>query len=365
MNPASRDLNSLAPGVLARSIARPRWRSASARRTALALSDDSAYWHASPVHYYFDESGDFAFPVGRYDVYVQAALICPDSFVDKVEHYVDNFKRALGVDELHGAELPDEQLIDVCRFLGNGPLQLVGQATDTQVITAEQISVHREEQAALLKQNLEQYKRAGGGWAGAEAWYTRHIKRAELASRVSNSEYIQTDMLVGLIHAALFKSLVRFLDDGWRDDLGDFHFILDAKLPGKLAPGEKDLDVLLVPRLGSNPYELVVPTTWYEEPVHPFIRKFSSGEGKLNLNGIFEHGLRFESSHDHAGLQLVDTVAYVTRKAILEPDNDSIHRAYPHIREALRTERDGQALRLVRYAGGDESVEEARYRLVL
>jgi hypothetical protein len=28
-----------------------------------------------------------------------------------------------------------------------------------------------------------------------------------------------------------------------------------------LAPGEKDLDVLLVPRLSSNPYELVVPTT--------------------------------------------------------------------------------------------------------
>jgi hypothetical protein len=105
--------------------------SASARRTALALSDDFAYWHASPVHYYFDESGDFAFPGGRYDVYVQAALICPDSFVDKVEHHVDNCKRALGVDELHGAELPDEQLIDVCRFLGNGPLQLVGQATDT------------------------------------------------------------------------------------------------------------------------------------------------------------------------------------------------------------------------------------------
>jgi hypothetical protein len=31
----------------------------------------------------------------------------------------------------------------------------------------------------------------------------------------------------------------------------------------------------------------------------------------------------------------------------------------------LRTERDGQALRLVHYAGGEESVEETRYRLVL
>lgn len=142
-------------------------------------------------------------------------------------------------------------------------------------------------------------------------------------------------------------------------------FILDGKLPGKLAAGEKDLQVLLLPRLGSNPYELVVPTTWYEEPTHPFIEKFSTGEGKLSLNGIFEHGLRFESSHDHAGLQLVDTVAYVIRKAILEPDNELIHRAYGEIRENLRTERDGQALRLVRYEGGEESVEDARYRLVL
>lgn len=317
------------------------------------------------MHYYFDESGDFAFPECSYDVYVQGALICPDSFVDKVEHYVDNLKGALGVDELHAAELADQQLIEICCFLGNGPLQLVGQATDTQVMTGDQINAHRKEQAALLEQNLKQYKRAGGGWAGAEAWYTRHIKRAELASRVSNSEYVQSDMLVGLIHAALFKSLVRFLDDDWRDDLVEFHFILDGKLPGKLAPGEKDLDVLLVPRLGSNPYELVVPTTWYAEPVHPFISKFSSGDGKLSLNGIFEHGLRFEPSHEHAGLQLVDTVAYVTRKAILEPDNDAIHRAYAHIREKLRTERDGQALKLVRYVGGDESVEETRYRLVL
>jgi len=35
------------------------------------------------VHY-FDESGHFAFLESRYDVYVQAALICPDSFVDPV-----------------------------------------------------------------------------------------------------------------------------------------------------------------------------------------------------------------------------------------------------------------------------------------
>ena len=318
------------------------------------------------MHLYFDESGDFAFPTDRYDVYVQAGLIVPDSFVGKVEHYVANKKSELAVKELHAAELPDEELVAICEWLNSGPLSLVGQATDTAVMTAAQLRNYRQEQAARLAENLEQYKAAGGRWTGAEAWYTRHIKRAELSSRVSDSEYIQAHMLVGLIHAVLFKSIVRYIDDSWRDDLVDFHFILDGKLPDKLAAGEKDLDVLLVPLLGSNDYELVVPNTWGDEPVHPFAAKFFEPSENVSLNRIFEHGLRFEPSHEHAGLQLVDVVAYVTRRAILEPDNDVIHRAYAHLRDNLRTERDGQALRLVSGGGGrEQEIDDYRYRLVL
>ncbi len=318
------------------------------------------------MHLYFDESGDFAFPTDRYDVYVQAGLIVPDSFVGKVEHYVANKKSELAVKELHAAELPDEELVAICEWLNSGPLSLVGQATDTAVMTAAQLRDYRQEQAARLAENLEQYKAAGGQWTGADAWYTRHIKRAELSSRVSDSEYIQAHMLVGLIHAVLFKSIVRYIDDSWRDDLVDFHFILDGKLPDKLAAGEKDLDVLLVPLLGSNDYELVVPNTWGDEPVHPFAAKFFEPSENVSLNRIFEHGLRFEPSHEHAGLQLVDVVAYVTRRAILEPDNDVIHRAYAHLRDNLRTERDGQALRLVSGGGGrEQEIDDYRYRLVL
>jgi hypothetical protein len=318
------------------------------------------------MHLYFDESGDFAFPTDRYDVYVQAGLIVPDSFVGKVEHYVANKKSELAVKELHAAELPDEELVAICEWLNSGPLSLVGQATDTAVMTAAQLRDYRQEQAARLAENLEQYKAAGGQWTGADAWYTRHIKRAELSSRVSDSEYIQAHMLVGLIHAALFKSIVRYIDDSWRDDLVHFHFILDGKLPDKLAAGEKDLDVLLVPLLGSNDYELVVPNTWGDEPVHPFAAKFFEPSENVSLNRIFEHGLRFEPSHEHAGLQLVDVVAYVTRRAILEPDNDVIHRAYAHLRDNLRTERDGQALRLVSGGGGrEQEIDDYRYRLVL
>jgi len=317
------------------------------------------------MHLYFDESGDFAFPEDCYDAYVQAALICPTSFVGKIEHYVDNVKRRLDVDELHATKLPDGELIEICRFLDGGPLSLIAQVTDIQAMTDAQITEHRQEQAAVLERNLAQYREVGGGWEGAEAWYTRHIKRTALASRINNSEYVQADLFGRLIHAALFKSIVRFLDDGWRDDLAEFFFVLDAKLPGKLAAGEKELDVLLLPRLGSNDYEMVVPTTWHEEPVHPFVSRFYEGENKLSLNRMFEHGLEFADSRDHSGLQLVDVVAYVVRKAILEPDNKEIYAAYSLIRENLRTEREGQALKLVRYTTGQDAVDEERYRPLL
>jgi hypothetical protein len=85
----------------------------------------------------------------------------------------------------------------------------------------------------------------------------------------------------------------------------------------------------------------------------PVRGKFSEGDNKLSLNRIFEHGLRFESSAEHAGLQLVHTAAYVN------------HRVYAQIRETLRTERDGQALKLVRYTTGQDNIDEARYRPVL
>lgn len=100
-------------------------------------------------------------------------------------------------------------------------------------------------------------------------------------------------------------------------------------------------------------------------PVHPFVARFSEGDNKLSLNRIFERGLAFAESHNHAGLQLADVVAYVVRKAILDPASTEIQAAYSLIRDNLRTERDGQALKLVRYTTGQDAAGEERYRPLL
>ncbi len=40
------------------------------------------------MYFFFDESGDYAFPSDRFDSYVQAALICPDSQLSAVTTFV-------------------------------------------------------------------------------------------------------------------------------------------------------------------------------------------------------------------------------------------------------------------------------------
>src|SRR5689334_3169691 len=81
------------------------------------------------VHYFFDESGDFAFPSDRFDAYTQAAVICPDSRLGEVESFVKERCERWQVEELHAADLSPANRMRVCRYIAESDLQLVAQAT--------------------------------------------------------------------------------------------------------------------------------------------------------------------------------------------------------------------------------------------
>lgn len=82
----------------------------------------------------------------------------------------------------------------------------------------------------------------------------------------------------------------------------------------------------------------------------------------IDLSGIFERGLRFEPSHAHGGLQLVDSVAHIVRRAALEPANPDIQAAYDALRASLRTARRS-SLTIQRLAVGAEDRSSLhRYR---
>ncbi len=88
---------------------------------------------------------------------------------------------------------------------------------------------------------MQAWRAAGGTSDEIERWYEKRISAAAFNGRLGDGEWVQADFLVTLIHRALNKTIVSYLDDEWRPDFKDFRFILDAKLTGKLAKGEKYL----------------------------------------------------------------------------------------------------------------------------
>jgi hypothetical protein len=329
------------------------------------------------VFFYFDESGDYAFADGRFDCYVQAVLICPDRTLSEVDQFVAARCAAWGADELHATELNPAQRLEIASFIGSSDCQLLAHVTDTALITRANLEEFRLAQAATMKQNLDWYRRESTKARGApvkdiEDWYLRALKRAGLSSQVSHGEFIQASFMIGLILEAFRKSLIVFHEDQWRESFHDFRFILDGKLPGKMAAGEKFLNESLVPTLGSMKGQSIdTVDTWREEPVHPFEEKFSAATGRIrgeevsnaiDLDRVFEHGLQFKSSVEESGLQLVDAVAYIVRRAALEQEDDEAQKAYDTIRDKLRNG-EGRYLTIQRLNVGDEDRSSLeRYR---
>jgi len=306
------------------------------------------------VQFYFDESGDYAFPDDRFDCYVQAALICPDSLAEAIEGFVSDRTVAWGLDELHAVDLEPAQLHEVAQFVGECECQLVAHLTDTTILNAAQIGEFRLKQAAKYERSLDRYRRECAAIGvdpdpAVERFTHQVIKRAGLASQITHGEFVQAHYMIELIIAAVQKSLYSYHEDRWREDFHDFHFVLDGKLPQKMAAGEKYLDRTILPALGSRSktQALGLADSWKGEPPHPFVAKFELAEGSIrgervqgaiDLRLIFEHGLNFEDSAAHAGLQLVDAVAHIVRRAVLEPEDQSVQAAYDAFRLRMLNE---------------------------
>lgn len=329
------------------------------------------------MHFYFDESGDYAFPKERFDCYVQVALICPDSCLAPCADFVEAQKERWEISELHGVKLSSEQRLDVARFVGDGSCQLLAYLTDTVVDTPESIAEFRLSQAATIRRNLDWYrvestKARGAPVSEIENWMLRLIKRAGLASKISHGEFVQANYLIELIAAALQKAVLAYHQNQWRDDWRELQFILDGKLPAKMAAGERYLNDTLVPALGSRPGSaLSLPDTWRGDPNHPFVANCERAygrirgqevQGAIDLKAAFSNGLRFEDSREHPGLQLVDVAANLVRRAVLQPEDAAIQEAFDAIRPKLRNLK-GHSLTLTRLRAGEaEPVGAERYR---
>jgi Protein of unknown function (DUF3800) len=324
------------------------------------------------VHIYTDESGDFLFPDDRFDCYSQAVVICPDSCLGHVGDFVSGRCERWGLEELHAHRMTGQMLLEVCEFIPNSGCSLLAMVTDTELVSADDIFRFRLAQAAANRRGLDRYHAEGGRSEEIAAFTDRNIKRVGLEAQIQDGQFIQAHFLVLLLGRGLQKAVLWYQAEDWDEDLGRFTFVVDRKLPRKLSMGEKYLDEVIVPALASREAALDVPEAWHERPDHPFLVAFERKHarvrgrevaGAIDLGAIFDGGVRFEDSRAHPGLQLADTVAYVVRRAVLEPQNTVIQAAYDQLRPQLRNE-DGRCLLINRLQGSAPALSLERYRHV-
>lgn len=223
----------------------------------LAPCSDSPPTLRDEMLLFFDESGDFGFPDDRFDAYTQAVVICPDSKMPELEEWAAAKRDEWGVEEFHATELTDDQVWEVCRAMRTRGIPALVQATDTNVASLKDIEQHRLTQAVRLHENMETWRAGGGQGEAIPAWYEQMVKASAYAGRVSHAEWLQANMIVDLFHRGINKAVGFHHDDKYRPDFEEFRFILDRKLPGKLASGEKHLDQVLLGYLASNPHRSI------------------------------------------------------------------------------------------------------------
>jgi hypothetical protein len=302
------------------------------------------------VHIFFDASGDYAFPADRFDCDVQAAVICPESGLAPAEAFVRDRRAAWDLEELHAHRLSVNQLHEVAEFVADGPIELCAQLTDTVLATPEVIQSCRLDQAAAYERSNRNYRRQGGSEPDVIANLQVQIKKAGLASQIPDGEFVQATLLVDGTVQAIQRALYAYGAEQWRAAFREFHFIIDGKLSGKKSAGEKYLSSMIVELMAApSRHRFAYRPEWTEDPVHPWVDRFCLN-GKVQLDPLFEHGLQFEPSHEHAGLQLADAVAFIVRSAVLTPTDDII-RSYQLLSRRL-ADRKGYCFMVARLPAG-------------
>jgi hypothetical protein len=295
------------------------------------------------VYFFFDESGEFRI-AGRTNPDVIAGLICPDSHLDRIEDFVVERQKDWGLDELHHAELSDDQRQTVCDFISGPFLAATVVLTDGLLVTEEELFDWRLRQAGRMASDYERSLTARRGDAEAEALRNRLIKRTGLSATLSDDQFLQFGMLMPrLVLDALQAALFAYRDPPWRENWATLKWIFDGKLaagtPAKRSAGEKLLEEI-VPRIfaGDERFTLTVPDEIGDDSAHPYFaaHRLPGGEDRdVGVRDLFRQGFDFESSKDHVGLQLADIVAGVVRLAAEEPDNGAAQRAFDTLKPKL------------------------------
>lgn len=302
--------------------------------------------------FYFEESGDFGYPTSGFESDVLVTVIVPDRELKRVESFVSESNKRWRRSELKAKKMSPTRRLRVCEFIATANIAIAATMTDNLLIPLGELVDHRIRQAVMAANAYARSEAPKRGDLSALATRDRLVGKFGLESELPNDAFIQFLMLMPIhFRDAIQAALFYYRDPAFQDEFARLRFVFDGKTVNKRAEGEELLvEVLPGIMAGDRRFVWNVPPEISDDHGHPYFTEHrfrrEDDPRAVGVRELLQEGLQFEASHDFAGIQLADVVAYVIRRAAMNPGESLTQQAFGALLPKLMPTAEGQPIHL-------------------
>lgn len=266
---------------------------------------------------FIDESGTFT---GANNISAVGALVIPDQHFGGFEKLYGRLRKNLPKDkgEVKGRLLQEEHVRDVCHVLRKVGCLFEAIAVDTAFQTEKDVKNHMLGQAdGMTKHLTDKHQQT----LIEAVWRLRHQLEA-----MSPQLYVQSCAMVELVYNVLNHANLYHAFRLWKE-LGEYHWIIDAKNRDTRTPWEEWWSTVLLPLIESKSFkEPFIAAEGGNYAAHErfrttpneYMRQFFNFSGKeehFSLHPILKEDFRF-SWDGEFGLEAADILINAVRRSL-------------------------------------------------
>jgi len=272
------------------------------------------------VRIFIDEAGAFAYATKPWSVSCVGALVVPDAAMLELEDVVPRLAKRWGIaGEIKGRELSEEQARQLIALLSGYNVLFVSHAIDMALESCSFIDLQRRSQADEITRRLT---------SEFHPTYAAQVRSLSDGLRaLPDNLYVQTVATIDTIYEAIQTATLYYVQRN-PEELSAFEWTIDAK--DKTRTRYETLwDAVVLPAIQSKSFRdpLVMlcgaDYSWFAKfeetltgtPSHLIEPLGERGPTRYTSITAILHSRTFADSRDIVGLQLVDAVTSILRRA--------------------------------------------------
>ena len=284
------------------------------------------------MHIYIDESGTFTIPLLKTPaISCVVALVIPDAVHDEMLSGFEDLIQSLGLDikSVKGRELHETHIAAIVRYLNQFDVILEVTAIEMAMQTVTGIYHHKQRQAHGLITNLND-THLPSLVADMTQWRDKVMK-------LPNQLYTQAVCMWELVAKTIQKSTLYYAQRH-PQELGSFHWFIDAKDKSKMSAYDDLWSTLVMPVLQSRSFR--EPFIQLVEGDYRYFDRFCGSKPEtprhliadtglkspfdyVDMKSVLHEHLSVATAADCLGLRLVDVIANALRRSM----NGNLQRA--------------------------------------